>query len=167
MKHGLFSVVLLMAATLAPLAGADEDQAGPTQDLTPVSLSYRKVSAGEFGGGQVLQVVVKVKNVGSLAVRGSRGGLRIGAISNPSAALYGPNGLGGFNLGAAIAPGQLGQFLIYAPLGSLSRCQAVRVSIDTAHSLQSGTTLVYYNDSKVLTAVDTQSIRPCVGGIKP
>lgn len=165
MKHKFITAALLVAACLPFTARADEDMAGPTQDLTPVSLSFGKVS-GEFGG-QSLRITLVVKNVGSLPVRGSRGGIQIAAIRNPSAGLYGPNGVGGYNLGAAIPPGRLGQFLIYAPLASLRHCQSARVYIDTAYSLQSGPSLVFYNDSKVLTAFERGSIRACVGGLKP
>lgn len=161
MKTNFLMTGLLMAACLAPVARGDEDLAGPTQDLTPVSLRIRKVT-GEFGGAS-LQITVGVKNVGSLRVRGSRGGVHIGSISNPSAPLYGTNG----NLGAEIPPGKTGMFLVYAPLTALRHCQAVRVSIDTAHQLQSGTTLVFYNDSKVLTAIDPSSLKACIGAVKP
>ncbi len=163
------SATLPILATLTllsfvPPALADEDQAGPTQDLTPTSLLFQKF-AGEFGG-EALRISLNVKNVGTLPVHGSRGGIQIGPIVNPQAPLYGPNGVGGFNLGAPIAPGATGQFMIEVPVGSLRHCQRVTVRIDTAQALQSGTSLVFYNDTKALTAIDRSSIRACPGVIR-
>lgn len=164
MKHRFAWVALAAALFAAGDASADEDQAGPTQDLAPVSLQIRRIS-GEFGG-ESLRISVGVKNVGSLKVRGTRGGIQIGTITNPQAGLYGPNGVGGLNLGAPIDPGATGSFLVDGPAGSLRHCQQVTVRIDTAQSLQSGTALVFYNDSRVLTAIDPGSMRACVGGIR-
>lgn len=159
-KHFAFATTLTLAST----ALADEDQAGPTQDLTPVSLQFQRV-AGEFGG-ESLRIFLTVKNVGSLPVRGQRGGIQIGAIVERQAPLYGPNGVGGFNLGAPIAPGASGHFLIYAPTTVLRHCQTVTARIDTAQSLQSGTSLVFYNDAKALTARESGAMRVCTGPIR-
>lgn len=162
LKHALSSTALVTLLGLATQAHADEDTAGPTQDLTPVSLQLQRV-AGEFGG-ESLRISVNVKNVGTLPVRGMRGGIQVAGLVEPQAPLYGPNGVGGANLGAPIPPGGTGLFLIYAPTAALRHCQRVTVRIDTAQSLQSGTSLVFYNDAKALTAVDTGSLRACVGG---
>jgi hypothetical protein len=164
LKRIVFLSALITTLSLAARARADEDTAGPTQDLTPVSLQIQRVS-GEFGG-ESLRISVGVQNVGSLPVHGSRGGLQVGSIVNPQAALYGPNGVGGLNLGAPIPPGATGLFLIDAPAGSLRHCQSVTVRIDTAQSLQSGTTLVFYNDAKALTAIDRTAVQVCRGGVR-
>lgn len=165
MKVNVTLAALAAALCFTGKAQADEDPAGPTQDLTPTSLRFQKI-AGEFGR-QTLRIAVEVRNVGSLPVRGSRGGIQVAGIINAQAPLYGPNGAGGFNLGAPIAPGATGLFIIDAAVGTLSHCQNVTVRIDTAQALQSGTSLVFYNDSKVLTAIDTNAMRPCVGDIRP
>lgn len=165
MTYRLLLAAVLAAFSLASHARADEDLAGPTQDLTPVSLRFNKALAGEFGGAQILRVSLMVKNVGTLPVRGTRGGVQVGTIRNASAPLYGPNGHGGFNLGAAIRPGETGMFLLEGQLGTLRHCGQYRAAIDTAHSLQSGTTLVFYNDSKVLTARESGAMKACVGGV--
>jgi hypothetical protein len=165
MKRSFFLAALLGAACLTQSGRADEDQAGPTQDLTPTALRVRRVAAEDFNGGQLTRISVLVKNVGSLVVRGSRGGVTVGGLVNPRAPLYGPNGVGGYNLGAPIRPGETGMFLIETTAGAVRHCQSVRVQIDTAHSLQSGTTLVFYNDTKNLTAIDPSSIKVCIGGV--
>lgn len=165
MKKTFLLVALLSGAIFASLADADEDQAGPTQDLTPTALNFSRVG-GEFGVGQVVQIVLRVKNVGTLPVRG-RGGIRVGSVVLPNSGLYGPNGVGGYSLGAQIRPGEFGQFLVYAPLGTVRHCQSTRVYIDTAQSLQSGPSIVFYNDSKALTARERGQLKACVGGLKP
>lgn len=63
MKKTFLLALILTGAVLASYAGADEDQAGPTQDLTPTSLRFSRVSAGECGGGQVLQYLAHLSVV--------------------------------------------------------------------------------------------------------
>jgi hypothetical protein len=155
---------LVLAAGLASQARADFPTPVPPliKDLIPVSLSFRRVLADDVGGAKVLRITLTVKNIGKRSVHGSRGGVMIGAIWNTSVGLYGPAGGGGYNLGAPIAPGQTGMFLLEAPLSSLRRCQKTKVQIDTTRVLQSGPeSVIYLNDSKVMIPNDTDSPVPC------
>ncbi len=168
MKNQLLVTALMLAASMTSQAKADEDLAGPTQDLTPVSLNIRKVLGDDVSGGQVLRISLMVKNVGTLGIKRSRGGVRVGSLVNANASLYGPNGVGGYNLGANIAPGQTGMFLLYASVGAVKHCQKLRTTIDTAHNMQSGpNNLVFYNDTKTLTAIDPSSLKVCIDSVKP
>lgn len=135
--------------------------ANAIKDITPVSVRYSKVVVNDITGDQGLQIVLKVKNVGNTVIKASSGGVLVAAVWNTSAALYGPVGNGGYVLGGAIHPGEIGQFLFYAKLGALQHCLRSKVMVDTTRSIQSGPNAIYYNDSIVLPAVDGAALKLC------
>jgi hypothetical protein len=142
--------------------------AATTIDLVAAGgVKFAKGLDDDVSGAQSQHVSVPIRNIGNAAWHNRNFVMRISfAGLAVNADIYGPTGGGSYVLGSAIAPGQTGMLFFSLPLGTLSHCQRVALRLDTSRNEQIGAPSVFANDSSVQVAVDTTSIRTCIGGVQ-
>lgn len=130
-------------------------------DLVAESISFAKGLDDDVSGNQSLHVALIIKNVGNYRWQNPDLVMRVlvdGAVFTGN--IYGPNGSGGYNLGAQILPGQQGLVMFSAPLGSLANCQRRSIQIDADRTNQYGGD-VFSNDTKTMQLKDRGAFRIC------
>jgi hypothetical protein len=131
-------------------------------DFTAQSLRFGVGLDDDVSGAQSQHVTLTIKNVGNTPSRYPGSIMRVllnGAVINAN--VYGPNGVGGYNLNAPIPAGQTGLALFSLPLGTLRHCQAVAIDVDADRTYQYGGD-VFGNDHATLKAIDAAAIRICL-----
>ena len=147
----------LLASGMSGLAAAQ-----PMVDFIPQSISFQKGLDDDVSGAMSQHFTLIIKNVGNTPSRYPGSIMRVllnGAVLNGD--VYGSNGVGGYNLDAPIAPGQMGLVTFALPLNTLRGCQNVAIQIDADRTYQYGGN-VFTNDTKILLAVDRGSMRVCI-----
>ena len=155
--RGLLAVAGMISMSISASAAVPK-----MVDFVASSLQFQKGLDDDVSGSMSQHFTLRIKNIGNTPSRYPGSIMRIllnGAVINGN--VYGSNGSGGYNLNAPIAPGQEGLVLFSLPLNTIRGCAKVTVQIDADRTYQYGGD-VFANDTKLMVAVDRNSIRACV-----